>query len=158
LGLAPGVGIGYDMPRQGGLSVKAYSMDLRERVIGDCDAGLPTGQVAIKYSVSPAWVRRLKQHRRERGDIVPRHGGHRPRAFDRQRLRTLVEEAPDATLLELRERLGVKCSLSAICAALQALKLTYKKSPSTPPSKTAPTWRPVALPGGLRGWAWTRPG
>ncbi|MEM8739184.1 MAG: hypothetical protein AAGG38_12010 [Planctomycetota bacterium] len=47
--------------------MKAYSMDLRPRVIGDCDAGLPTKQVALKYSVSPAWVRRLKQHRRERG-------------------------------------------------------------------------------------------
>lgn len=50
-------------------------MDLRQRVIDDCDAGLPTKVVAQKYPVSPAWVRRLKQHRRERGDIVPRRGG-----------------------------------------------------------------------------------
>lgn len=137
--------------------MKAYSMDLRQRVIGDCDAGLPTKQVAQKYAVSPAWVRRLKQHRRERGDIVPRAGGHRPRAFDRQQLQRLVEQTPDATLVQLRQRLGVRCSLSAICTALQALKLTYKKSPCVLPNRTDPTWRPVALPGGLRGWAWTRP-
>lgn len=36
----------------------AYSMDLRRRVIADCDAGLGTKAVALKYSVSPAWVRR----------------------------------------------------------------------------------------------------
>lgn len=41
----------------------AYSMDLRQRVIADCDRGLKTNAVALKYSVSSAWVRRLKQHR-----------------------------------------------------------------------------------------------
>ena len=137
--------------------MKAYSMDLRERVIGDCDAGLPTKQVAQKYSVSPSWVRRLKQQRRERGDILPRDAGHRPRSFDREQLQKLVEQTPDATLVELRERLGTTCSLSALHKALVQLKLTYKKSPCVLPSRTDPTWRPIALPGQLRGWAWTRP-
>ena len=128
--------------------MRAYSMDLRQRVIDDCDSGLGTKAVAEKYSVSPAWVRRLKQHRRERGDIVPRTGGHRPRLIDRDRLRELVEAQPDATLSELRERLGLSCSLSAICMALQQLKLSFKKSRSTPPSKTASTSPNAALPGG----------
>ena len=106
---------------------QAYSMDLRQRVIDDCDAGLGTKAVAAKYAVSPAWVRRLKQHRRERGDIRPRQGGHRPRQFDRGQLADLVAQQPDATLGELREALGVQVSLSAICMALKRLKLTYKK-------------------------------
>ena len=108
--------------------MKAYSMDLRGRVISDCDRGMATKLVAQKYSVSPAWVRRLKQHRRERGDIIPRTGGHRRRVIDRDRLAQLVEEQPDATLVELRERLGIKCSLGAICLALKQLELTLKKS------------------------------
>ncbi len=37
---------------------KAYSMDLRVRVIADCGAGLGTTAMAAKYQVSPAWVRR----------------------------------------------------------------------------------------------------
>ena len=106
---------------------RAYSMDLRQRVIDDCDAGLGTKAVAEKYKVSPAWVRRLKQHRRERGDIEPRQGGHYPRQFDRDQLAQLVEAQPDATLAELRDQLGVQVSLSAICMALKKLKLTYKK-------------------------------
>ena len=107
--------------------MKAYSMDLRRRVITDCDRGMPTKLVAQKYSVSCAWVRRLKQHRRERGDIIPRTGGHRRRVIDRDSLAQLVEEQPDATLVELRERLGIQCSLGAICLALKQLKLTLKK-------------------------------
>lgn len=106
---------------------KAYSMDLRHRVIADCDAGMGTKAVALKYQVSPAWVRRLKQHRRERGDLLPRRGGHRPRSFDRDQLAALVAEQPDATLAELREKLGVNVALSTICVALKQLKLTFKK-------------------------------
>ena len=48
----------------------AYSMDLRLRVLRDADAGLD--ELAEKYSVSRAWVDRLKQRRRETGEVAPR--------------------------------------------------------------------------------------
>lgn len=118
---------------------KAYSMDLRERVAADHDAGLGTKAVAQKYSVSPAWVRRLIQQRRERGDLAPRQGGHYPRKFDRKHLAELVQAQPDATLAELREQLGVDCALSAIHKALHRLEITYKKRRSMPPNRTDPT-------------------
>src|ERR1700733_6347515 len=109
--------------------MKPYSMDLRERVIAACDAGRQTKEVAQSFQVSPAWVRRLKQHRRERGDIVPRTGGgSRGCKIDRERLAELVRQQPDATLAELRERLNVAVALWSICRALQQLKLSYKKS------------------------------
>ena len=117
-------------------------MDLRKRVLADCDAGAGTKATAAKYSVSPAWVRRLKQHKRERerGDILPRDGGgSRGRKIDRDRLAALAKERPDATLAELRDRLGVSVTPWAICKALRELKLTYKKSRSAPPSRTART-------------------
>ena len=41
--------------------MRAYSQDLRERVLADCDAGMGTIEVAAKYRVSQSWVRRLKQ-------------------------------------------------------------------------------------------------
>jgi|GEM_PF-6883080 len=43
------------------MAMKAYSMDLRVRVLADCDAGLSTAEVAEKQRVSASWVRRLKQ-------------------------------------------------------------------------------------------------
>ena len=123
-------------------------MDLRERVIGDCDAGMKTKQVAEKYKVSRAWVRRLKQHRRERGDIVPRTGGgSRGCKIDRGRLAELAKEKPDATLVELRDRLGASVTPWAVGKALRELKLTYKKSRSTRPSRTART-SPRSVPSG----------
>jgi transposase len=128
--------------------MKPYSMDLRERVIAACDAGQQTKEVAKTFKVSPAWVRRLKQHRRERGDIIPRNGGgSRGRKFDRARLAELVQEDPDATLVQLRDRLGVKVTPWSICKALKELKLTFKKSRSTPPNRTGRT-SPIAGPSG----------
>ena len=56
--------------------MRAYSADLRERVLADCDAGLPTAEVAAKYRVSASWVRRLKQRRRETGETAPRKQRH----------------------------------------------------------------------------------
>jgi transposase len=56
--------------------MKANSLDLRERALADCDAGMPTDQVAAKYRVSPAWVRRLMRRRRETGYIGPRACRH----------------------------------------------------------------------------------
>jgi len=129
--------------------MEAYSMDLRRRVIAACDAGKGTKFVAQTFGVSPAWVRRLKQHRRERGDIIPRNGGgSRGQKIDRQRLAVLVQEQPDATLVELRDRLGVQVTPWAISKALRELKLTYKKSRSTRPSRTGLTSRRVVQRGG----------
>jgi transposase len=129
--------------------MKAYSMDLRQRVIAQCDQGRSTKQVAEAFDVSRAWVRRLKQHRRERGDIVPRTGGgSRGQKIDRQRLAELVRQQPDATLVELRDRLGIQVTPWAICKALRELELTFKKSRSTPANRIAPTSPRPARRGG----------
>ena len=50
----------------------AYSLDLRTRVLKDSDAGMVSKLVAEKYAVSRAWVDRLKQRRRETGEIARR--------------------------------------------------------------------------------------
>jgi transposase len=130
----------------------AYPMELRERVLADCDAGLGTMATARKFRVSTAWVRRLKQHRRERGgDIGPRTGGGARAActkIDRGRLAELVRARPDATLLELADALGVACAKSAVWKALRDLRLSYKKSRSARPSRTARTSPRPARPGG----------
>ena len=52
--------------------MKAYSLDLRERVLNDVDDGMDAPAAAKKYSVSPSWVRRLKQRRAATGEVGPR--------------------------------------------------------------------------------------
>ena len=110
--------------------MRAYSADLRQRVLADCDRGLTTRAVAAKYSVSEPWVRRLKQRRRQAGESAPRAARHGPRpsweAYG-DRLRAAVAQTPDATLKELRERLQLTVALSTLWRAVAALGLSVKK-------------------------------
>jgi transposase len=81
--------------------MQPYSMDLRQGVLADCDAGLPTKQVAEKYTVSRSWVRRLKQRHRQTGEVAPRPSRNRRQpalAPQRDRLRELIAATPDLTL------------------------------------------------------------
>lgn len=110
--------------------MKAYSMDLRERVLQDADAAMGTREVALKYRVSESWVRRLKQRRREHGEIAPRppRNGVQPKWLPHaQRIEQLVEEQPDITLRELRDALGQEISVPTLSRALRQLQLTFKK-------------------------------
>jgi transposase len=130
--------------------MKAYSMDLRERVFADCDAGMEVRQVAVKYRVSESWIRRLKQRRRESGEVAPRPAGHaaEPKWLaHRERLEELVREQPDVTLPELRERLGIDISVQTLSRALRALQLTFKKKSCAPRNKIGPMSTNVGLPG-----------
>ena len=125
-----------------------YSQDLRDRVLAAGDRGMKTKQIAVLFEVSPAWVRRLKQRRRETGETAPRPmGGATVIKIDRALLAELVHQQPDATLEELRQRLGIQCAISAVSMALKGLGLSFKKRRCTRPSRTAPTWRGDAMNG-----------
>lgn len=111
----------------------AYSIDLRERVLADFDAGMGNDAVARKYRVSSRWVYKLRRQRSETGEIGPRRGktGPQPKlAAHVEQLAQLVEQQPDATLNELRQRLGVPVSLTTLWTTLKKLGVTLKKSPA----------------------------
>lgn len=111
--------------------MRAYSIDLRERVLLDWDAGLGTHAVARKYRVSPEWVRKLRRQRAATGDIRPRRGqtGPKPKLAEHaERIAELVRESPDATLAELRQQLGLDVSLVTLWRVLKKLGLVLKKS------------------------------
>lgn len=136
-------------------------MDLRERVVRACDEKQGSREhLAGLFGVSTAWIRRLLQRRRETGTIAPKpHGGGRPAKYSGKkldRLKELVEQQPDATLTELRDRSGVKASIMAVHRALERLESRLKKSPSMPASKTGRTSGPREKRGGSRRRASTR--
>ena len=107
----------------------AYSQELRDRVLGASDRGMQTKQIADTLGVCRAWVRRVKQRRRETGETTARPmGGARVIKIDVVRLAELVAEQPDATIPELRDRLGVECSESGVGMALRRLGLSFKKN------------------------------
>ena len=129
--------------------MRAYSMDLRERVLHDSDAGMPAAAVASKYRVSASWVRRLKHRRRETGEVAPRqqrYGRHPVLASQLHTLAALIREQPDRTLADLQVALGTSASLATIWRAVKQLGFTVKKRYARP-NTIAPTSRPPARSG-----------
>jgi transposase len=132
---------------------RAYSEDLRVRVVRDVEAGGSRRSVALKYAVSISFVVKLVQRWRAAGTIAPRGtGGRRVHALagHAELVNRLLEEKKDITLEELRERLaaaGVRVGRSSIDRYLKARGITRKKRQRTPPSGSGPTSRRPEPPG-----------
>lgn len=125
---------------------RTISVDLRERILGAYDDGEGTREdVARRFRVSLGMVKKLLQQRRHTGDIAPRHhmAGRKPQivAEHERQMRAMLGGKPDLTLKELREVLGLECSLQAIHVVLGKMGLTYKKRHSARQNKTARTSR-----------------
>mgnify|MGYP000927302261 CR=1 FL=1 len=122
--------------------MKAYSMDLRGRVLAACDAGGATKAVAARFAVSAAWVRRLKQRRKDGTGIAPKSSRNKrvPKlAAHADRIKALLAATPDLTLAELRDKLGVAVALTTLWTAVAGLGFTVKKKSGGPRSRTART-------------------
>ena len=114
------------------IAMRAYSMDLRERVAATVDEGRwSQREIARLFRVSLSFVSRLLKRRREAGTLAaqPHRGGPRPALgfAARWRLRRLAEEHNDDTLDELRRRGGFACSLTTIWRVLRRGGLTRKR-------------------------------
>lgn len=125
--------------------MRAYSMDLRERVIDACDSGMGTSEVAETFSVSSAWIRRLKQRRRETGCFGPkaqRRGSIRILAGHEDKIKEIIAAKPDSTSKEIAEKLGklsIKVSRQTVDVAVKRLGFRYKKRLSAQQNKIALT-------------------
>ncbi len=133
--------------------MKCLSMDLRRRILAAYDKGHSSREeVARRFAVSLGMVKKLIQQRSHTGDIRPRyHRCGRPPvlvAEHQRRLRALLDKKSDLTLHEMREALGLKCSLQAIHLVLLKMDLSYKKRRSVPANRTARTSGGRAVSGG----------
>ena len=116
--------------------MKAYSLDLRQRVLSAALRGDRTiPEVGELVGVSATFVNKLLRLHRAGADLAPRPhgGGHTPRLGVRHHrlLRSAVSSNNDATLGELREHLaaraGVAVSEATVSRALTRLGLPRKK-------------------------------
>jgi transposase len=108
------------------------SMDLRQRILKAYDRGDVTReQVATRFDVSLGMVKKLIQQRRACGNIAPRYDrcGRKPIILDnhRREMRVLLKKRPDLTLEEIREQIGLTCTIQAIHYVLDDMGMTYKK-------------------------------
>jgi len=109
----------------------AISHDLRRRIFDARQEGETTSEVAERFAVSPAFVRRLMQRHREVGNIDAKSGPRGPKrklAADADRIRQLLTETPDLTVAEVRQRLALTtvCMLT-VWRAIRLLDMTFKK-------------------------------
>jgi transposase len=110
-----------------------YSKEFRGEVLAACDANEGTRAVALRFNVSESWVRRVKQQRRETGQIAPKTTRNRTPIWQRWSgwLLAKIAERPDIYLRELQADLkaewGEEVCLQTICNACRALERTRKK-------------------------------
>jgi transposase len=113
--------------------MRAYSLDLRQRVLKAYDEGKWTvGQIAERFKVGEWWVHKLKRQRKAGGGIGPRKGKvGQPRRLGPEHLHRLehyVDKHPDATLEQIHETIGAACTLVTIHNTLRRLGYRYKKN------------------------------
>src|SRR5258708_35862864 len=80
--------------------MKAYSQDLRQRVVRAVDAGQSQAEIAKTFAVSVATIKRYLKQRRETGHVLPKAIPGRPAkkgAVLQAHLRAQLEAHPDAT-------------------------------------------------------------
>src|SRR5215211_4243969 len=80
--------------------MKQYSADLRERLLGALDAGLPLAEAGCLFGVCPSTIRRWRQRQRTTGSVMARpRPGRAPRIGGKQAATLQAQvAAPDATL------------------------------------------------------------
>lgn len=125
---------------------RAYSQDLRERVMAAVDSGTSAYAAASIFRVSVSYIYKVLGRWKKMGETSARPwaGGPKPKlAAHDEALRARVMSKPDATLAELQAWLlaehNVKVSIGCLWKRLRQLGLTLKKSRCVPPNKIALT-------------------
>ena len=115
--------------------MRAYSNDLRERLVRAVAEGQPMSVAARRFGVSTITVKRMVQLQEQTGSLAPRPIPGLPRqigATQERILRTRLEAAPDATVLEQcawwAEHQGQVVSEATMWRALRRLGWTHKKN------------------------------
>ncbi len=132
---------------------RAYSLDLRQRVVGAVHDGMSCEEAAEYYEVSESSAIRWVRRERETGSPAAfPMGGSRPFALAAQRdwLLARVATKRDITLRELLAELadrGVEVSYYAVWHILDRAGISFKKKPArqrTRPAGRRTSARPVA--------------
>lgn len=127
--------------------MKAYSLDLREKIVETYEAGgITQRELAARFRVSLFFIiKLLGQKRRGEGlQVKPRGRNRKPllTAAMQQFIESELIKQNDLTLPELCERVKaeffVRVSAPTMCRALQRMNYKRKKRLSTPASEKAP--------------------
>jgi transposase len=124
----------------------ALSTDLRVRVLAAVDEGATHREAAARFGVSAASVSRWRTLAREQGNVRPGAlgGDRRSGRIEAQAalVLRLLDEMRDTTIEELRQALGERghrFGYGTLRRFFKRHRITRKKRPGMPPSRTVPT-------------------
>jgi transposase len=124
--------------------MRAYSLDLRQRIVDALAHGATIEQTAQRFAVGKSSVKRYKARLQETGTLAPTPWpGRTPKIKEEQQedLRTLVASRTDWTLDALSQawhnEFGIAPTVSVVSDTLRRFQITYihgKKRAASPPS------------------------
>ncbi len=124
--------------------MRAYSQDLRDRVLGALERGERPTDIAVRFEVSRGWVHQVRKQLQSQGRRTSLPiGGHRISVLAGLEtvLRAWIAEKPDLTLAEMCERLsnehGIVIKVPALWHQLNKWGLSYKKNSARQRARTA---------------------
>ena len=117
--------------------MRAYSQDLRDRVLRAVERGDRPAEIARRFEVSRVWVYQVRDRwQREGSRSSLRIGGHRRSCLAgmEAQVRAWIEAEVDLTLAEICSRLsheaGIQIKVPALWHQLDKWNLTLKKNPA----------------------------
>jgi transposase len=123
--------------------MRAYSLDLRERIVRAVDTGQSQREAARRFGVGVSSVKRYLQQRHQRGTLQrrPIRGGVRRIGREQEAiLWARLEAEPEAILVEhcawWEQTQGQRVSVATMARAIGRLGWTRKKDRWVPPSGT----------------------
>jgi transposase len=125
--------------------MKAYSLDLRIKMVESVRRGVSKSEAARRFGVNRSTVKRYLKHLDEEGSLVPRKAPGSPPKLDESAIRLLEEDikaCPWATHGQRSEFLlaacGVEVSEATICRTIKKrLSHSRKKDQQEQPRETS---------------------
>jgi transposase len=114
--------------------MKAYSLDLREKIVAAVGRGMSKAQAARTFGVGATSVKRYVKLAEEGKPLSPGKAPGRKAKLDRSAMKLLEEDLHSRPAITYEERanllcelLGVRVSKSTICRTVRRLGYTRKK-------------------------------
>ena len=113
--------------------MRPLSLDLRKRIVEAYEAGEGSYDViAVRFQVGRTVVGKLVRQKRDSGSLEPQvhRRGRKPAVSGENEvaLREHLQKYPDATVVERREALGLKCTEKTLWQTLRKMGWRFKKS------------------------------
>ena len=124
--------------------MKAYSEDLRQKIVDALELGMPKAQAARTFGVGISTVKRYATKAQKGESLEPGKAPGKPPKIDGRVSKLLEEDLKERPFVTLKERCeyveaisGVSVSRSTMCRAIARIGSTRKKGGQAPPSETS---------------------